>query len=404
MATLTESPQGSRNASGSSRDWLILALLLAFPSAGFLQKYSGLAGLVGYGIAVVAVVFFVRNSNARCGPWCRRHYRVLAALALVGLAVIFTIGYPIEDGRGHLKSSDRDEGLNLAVSRLVAGQTPYYPPSSEAGPLSVLPGSILLAAPFVALGNSAYQNWFWLAVFLVCAVRLFRDHALALCLLAIPLAVSPAAQYEFISGGDLIANGIFVAAFSLLALNRWSSPSAPNWSRWLCCVLLGVALASRANFLLLTPLFGAVVWRIAGFRNALAATAVVVLTAAAITLPFYLNDPAGFTPLMSKQKLAGVDHALPWASKAMIGATVLTAILCGWRLLAYRSNDPITAFFRGCTIVTLTPMLCVVLLSSAIHSDPDFSFMTDRFGLMYIFFALLGWGGHWFHKSTNIIE
>ena len=403
MATLTEIPIAPSTTGGSSRSWLVLALLLAFPSAGFIQKYTGLWGLVGYGIAVVSVVFFIRKFSDRCAPWCRRHFRLLGAIILAGLAIIFAIAYPIEDSRGVGKSSDRDEGLNLAVSRMAEGRSPYYPPGSEAGPLSVLPGSILLATPFVALGNSAYQNWFWLAVFLCCAVWMFKDRALALCLLAIPLAISPAAQYEYISGGDLIANGIFVAVFSLLALHRWSSPTAPEWSRWLSCVLLGVALASRANFLLLAPLFGAVVWRMAGFRNALAATTLVALTAAAITLPFYLNDPAGFTPLMSKQKLAGVDHALPWASKAMIGATLLAAILCGWRLLANRSNEPMTAFFRGCTLVTLTPMLCVVVLSSAINGHPDFSFMTDRFGLMYVFFALLGWGGQWFRATPNTL-
>ncbi len=403
MATLTGIPIEPSAAGGPTRSWLVLALLLAFPSAGFVQKYTGLAGLAAYGIAVVSVVFFIRKFSTRCAPWCRRHFRVLRAMVLVGLAIIFAIGYPIEDRRGPGKSSDRDQGLNLAVSRVAHGKTPYYPPGSEAGPLSVLPGSILLAAPFVALGNSAYQNWFWLTVFLLCAVRLFKDHALPLCLLAIPLALSPAAQYEFISGGDLIANGIFVAVFSLLALNRWSNPSASEWSRWLSCILLGVALASRANFLLLAPLFGAVVWRIAGFRKALAAATLVVLTVAAITLPFYLNDPGGFTPLMSKQKLAGVDHALPGASWAMIGATLLAAILCAWRLLANRSDELMTAFFRGCTLVTLTPMLCVVLLSSAINGHPDFSFMTDRFGLMYVFFALLGWGGQWFRETTNII-
>ena len=403
MATLTERSVTPSATGESTRSGLVFALLLAFPSAGFVQKYSGLAGVTAYGIAVTAVVFFIRKFSDRSAPWCRRHFRVLGAVVLVGLAIIFAIGYPIEDRRGPGKSSDRDQGLNLAVSRLAHGKTPYYPPGSEAGPLSVLPGSILLAAPFVALGNSAYQNWFWLAVFLVCAVRLFRDHALGLCLLAIPLALSPAAQYEFISGGDLIANGIFVAAFSLLALNQWSNPSAPAWSRWLSCALLGVALASRANFLLLTPLFGTIIWRIAGFRNALAAATLVVLTAAAITLPFYLNDPAGFTPLLSKQKLAGVDHALPWASTAMIGATLLAAILCAWRLFANRGNEPTTAFFRGCTIVTLTPMVGVVVFSSAIHGHPDFAFMTDRFGLMYVFFALLGWGGRWFQDTTPTI-
>lgn len=403
MATIAENTPGSRSSSRSNRDWLVLALLLAFPSAGFVQKYTGLAGLAAYAIAVVAVMFLMRKFSGFYAPWCRRHFRILGALVLAGLALCFTIVYPIEDGRGPGKSSDRDEGLNFAVGRMVEGRTPYYPPGTEAGPLSVLPGSIALAAPFVALGNSAYQNWFWLTVFLFCAFLLFKDNALALCLLAVPLALSPAAQYEFISGGDLIANGIFVAAFSLLALNRWSDPSATAWSRWPACVLLGIGLVSRANFILLAPLFGAVVWRLAGFRNAFAATTLVVLTAVAITLPFYLNDPGGFTPLMSRHKLAGVNHALPWASTAMVAATLLAAMLCAWRLFANRDAEPITAFFRGCTIVTLTPMVCVVLFSSAVNGYPDFSFMSERFGLMYVFFALLGWGGRWFGESPDTI-
>lgn len=400
MATLTqESPEPS-DVGGSNRGWVVLALLLAFPSAGFVQKYTGLAGLAAYVLAVVAVVFFVRNFSASCAPWCRRHFRALGAMVLVGLAVCFAIGYPIEDRRGPGKSSDRDQGLNLAVTRLEELKTPYYPSNPVAGPLSVLPGSILLATPFVALGNSAYQNWFWLTVFLYCAFVVFRDNALALCLLAVPLGLSPAGLYEFISGGDMISNGIFTAAFSLLALERWSSPSAPAWSRWLSCVLLGVALASRANFLLLTPLFGAAIWRIAGVRNAFVAAFLVTLTATAITLPFYFNDPAGFTPLMSRYKLAGADHALPWASTAMIGATILAAGLCALRLLGRRNDQTIIAFFQACTIVTLTPMICTVLLSSVVKGYPDFSFMCDRFGLMYVFFALLGWGGQWFKTPS----
>ena len=37
MATLTEIPIAPSTTGGSSRSWLVLALLLAFPSAGFIQ-------------------------------------------------------------------------------------------------------------------------------------------------------------------------------------------------------------------------------------------------------------------------------------------------------------------------------------------------------------------------------
>jgi hypothetical protein len=117
------------------------------------------------------------------------------------------------------------------------------------------------------------------------------------------------------------------------------------------------------------------------------------LTAAAITLPFYIHDPAGFTPLLTRQKLAGADHMLPMASQAMIGMTVFAAMLGAWILWRRKSVNAIPEFFRCCTWVTLTPIVAVVLFSSWISGFPNFSFLRDRFGLMYVFFAIFGWGG-----------
>lgn len=371
--------------------WM-LALLLAFPSLGFVQKYTGLAGAAVYVALVIGLVFVTAVLWRRAAPWLRQHFRKLAVLSILGLAAGFVILNPIEDGRGPGKSSDRDEGLEMAVTRMAQGETPYYPSNRIAGPLSVLPGSMFLAAPFVALGNSGYQNVFWLAVFLIAACAYFRDTAAALYLLTVPLGLSLAAQYEFVSGGDLISNGIFVAVFFLLALQSWSVSTTPAWQRWLACLLLGVGLASRANFILLVPLFGAAMWRLAGWKNAVTTTALVGLTAAAVSLPFYLHDPAGFTPLLTRQKLAGADHTFPWASHAMIGMTVLAAMLGAWLILCRKPARTIPLFFRCCTWVTLTPILAAVLLSSWISGFPDFSFLRERFGLMYVFFAILGWG------------
>jgi len=389
---------------GGSRltDRVILALLLAFPSTGFVQKYAGLAGVAGYVAAVVAAVLLAGRFAPRFAPWLRRSFRLLAGVSVGGLLAGYLLLHPIEDGKGPGKSSDRDEGLELAVTRMAAGETPYYPPNNPvAGPLSVLPGSIFLAAPFVALGSVGCQNVFWLAVLLFVAARWFGDKALALCLLAVPLALSPAAQYEFVSGGDLIANGVFVAVFFLFALVAWRKPDAPAWWRWAGAVLLGIGLASRPNFLLLAPLFSALVWRDAGFRRALQASAVVGLVALAAIVPFYLRDPAGFTPLMARQKLAVVDQALPWASRAMIAATLMVALVAAWRLWRGPAADPVGAFFRWCAIVTLTPMIAAVACASVWQGALDFSFNRDRFGLMYVGFALLGWGGRWFRGGAN---
>jgi len=381
------------------RSLLVLVLLLAFPSSGFVQKYSGLGGVVGYVVLVAAALVVPWRMRGWLAPWLRRHFRALSVMSLAILAICFAIAYPIENRRGLGKSSDRDDGLNLAVTRMAEGKTPYYPSDKFAGPLSVLPGGILLAAPFVALGTSGYQNVFWLAAFLLAAWWRFRDPGLAIVLLTVPLALSPAALYEYISGGDMLANGIYVAAFFLLALRSFTQPQVPRWASWLACVLLGVGLASRPNFLLLMPLFGAVLWRREGLRQALAACGLAVLVAAAVTAPFYLNDPAGFTPLLARGKLAIIDHVLPMASKAMIGVTALLGIIGAWALLRASAGDLLGSFFRWCTWVTLCPMVCAVALSTGVGRHLDFSFMSDRFGLMYVPFALFGWGGRWWHDA-----
>ncbi len=371
----------------------ILALLLAFPSSGFVQKYTGLLGVLIYLALVFVAVFIIWRWIPRVSPWLGKHFRVLAALTLISLTAGFILLHPLEAGRGVGKCSDRADGLNLAVTRMADGLNPYYPACKYAGPLSVLPGSIVISAPFVALGNSGYQNIFWLGAFLLGASYFFKDKGRGLCLLALPLALSPAEQYEFVSGGDLIANGIFVALLLLVTLKSWSQVSSPVWLRLLSCLLLGMGLASRANFILLVPLFAATLWRMTTLGRAFTASALVVMVASLITLPFYLHDPAGFTPLLSRQKLAIVDHALPWASKMMIGLTAIAALSGAWALLRRSCSDPIQSCFRWCTLVTLCPMVCAVTLSSMIIGKVDFSFMHDRFGLMYVFFALLGWGG-----------
>jgi hypothetical protein len=393
----SDSPQsgGTLRAAWPGWQFIVWVLLLAFPSSGLMQKHSGLAGVAGY-VAMVAVVLWLLWRFGACvAPWLRRYFWGLSVLLLAGLAVGFAVVHPIEDGRGLGRSSDRDDALNLAVTRMAEGQTPYYGSDKFAGPLSVLPGAVVLAAPFVALGNSGYQNLFWLAVFLGAACWWCRDRALALCLLGVPLLLSPAALYEYVSGGDLLANGIYVAVFFLVALRAWSNPQRSRWSGWLACVLLGLGLASRPNFLLLMPLFGALLWRTVGVRQAAVAAGLVVMVSVALTLPFYLHDPAGFTPLLARGKLAVIDHVMPSASMVMIGLTALLGILGGWWMLLFPAAEWQQSFFRWCTGVTICPMVCAVALASVWGGQLDFGFMGDRFGLMYVPFALLGWGGRW---------
>ena len=202
----------------------------------------------------------------------------------------------------------------------------------------------------------------------------------------------------------MLANGIFVALLLLAVVKTWSQPLTRGWMRWGACVLLGIGLASRANFFLLTPLLGMLLWRQAGFRRAFLALAVAGLVAVAITLPFYLNDPGGFTPLLARQKLSVGGGNLPWAGQAIIAATFLTALIGAWRLWRAARGPLAPLFFRWCALVTVTPMIGAVLVSSWIQGRPDFEFMRDRFGLMLVCFGLLGWGGRWLREPSGKSE
>lgn len=385
------SHDGFQSHSPHSHSWRqgsVLGILLALPSTAFVQKYAGMIGVVLYVPLMCAACRLLFLWFPRFGPWIRKHLAVLTTTFCIGLVGIHLGLHPVEDGKGPGKSSDRDEGLEMAVSRLLEGRNPYYPSNHVAGPLSVLPGAIVLASPFVLLGAVGLQNTFWLIAFLAVAASTFRNGAFALALLAMSLALSPALQYEYVSGGDLIANGIYVAVFLWFAIRTWSADTLrPAWALT-AALLLGVGFASRANFILLLPLFSAWIWKHGGYQRSLVASAFVVFAFAAITLPFYLFDPPAFTPLMSRNKL-DLPLLPSWTGAAIIGATALCSVGLALKFLRGPSL-PLQRFFQASAVVTLVPMVLPVLALSFAKGRPDFSFLHDRFGLLYVFFALLG--------------
>jgi hypothetical protein len=378
----------SRLKNLSEQPW-VLGLLVAFPSSGIVHKYTGTFGLLGYLLGVIVIFSVLKKFGLPFSKWWRKNFKFTAAAVFLAFAACFAVVYPIENSKGPGKSSDRDQGLNISAGKLMHGENPYYEDEPDAGPLSVLPGSIILASPFVAAGNSAYQNLFWLAAFVVFAAFLFRDRMLALTLIAVSLALSPSAMHEFISGGDLMSNGIYVAVFSILALRAWTSENPKNAWRWVSLILFGMALASRPNFLFILPLFGALLWRETSFGKAITASSSVFLAFCALTLPFYFSDPDGFTPLVARAKIE--IPGIPWASVAVIIITAALTIASSFALLLRRNDNPTVAFARKCALVILAPMIAMVILRSISSGGLDFEFMRDRFGLMYLPFALIGW-------------
>lgn len=377
----------------------VFSLLFAFPSLPLLHRYLGLAGVFGY-VAFVAFGWFViRRYLPRVEAWSGRRFWLLCGVLLAGLAVVFAIGYPLENARGVANSSDRDTGLNLAVERLLDGETPYYPPNDKAGPLSLLPGAIALGVPFAVAGNSAYQNLFWVLAFLITLAWWPAGRPLALALTVGMMALSPAAQHEFISGGDMLSNGLYVPVAMLLCLALARRHPSPAGLIAAASLLLGICLASRPNYGLLLPPFAVAVWRLAGFGRACLSAGIAGVVALGLCLAFYLPDPAGFTPLPTGNKLAAIDLVYPYASKCVILGTLGLTFLAAGFLLKSRPDRVAGDLFRWSALVTLFPMLAAVLLFSWIGGGLDLGFIRDRYGLMYLPFAMIGFGIPLFRSS-----
>jgi hypothetical protein len=309
----------------------------------------------------------------------------LAGATLLALVVIFAIVYPIANSGVVGGGTDRDEALNIAVQELLNGRYPYYPKTYLQAPISPLPGSVLLAMPFVVLGNSAYQNIFWIAVFYLLVARYFADQRVALLLSWTALALSPLFWQEFVTGGDLLANSLFVCVFTILMGRIQLQPDANTQQKIAIALLLGVGLASRPNYLLLLLPIGSLLWQARGWRVAAAYTALTLLIAAIITLPFYFYDPAGFSPLHTFRKVDQFSTLLPFAGMLILLLSGLTAVLLALRPLLARP----AAFFRACALPQAVPIVAG-LIFYAIARRLDYTF--PGYGFSFMWFGLLAAG------------
>src|SRR5439155_5860118 len=139
-------------------------LILFLASSGTVQQYLGLAGVAAYlGGLVVAVPVLERLALPFfLGRVSERRALQLALATYVVLVVAFAIVYPHANSHGATAGSDRDDAADIATRHLFHLQYPYSTPTYLGNLVSQLPGALLLDAPFVALGRSAYQNLFWL--------------------------------------------------------------------------------------------------------------------------------------------------------------------------------------------------------------------------------------------------
>lgn len=397
------------NAASPSRGhakWAALGLgvSLCVPSLGVVQRYFGNWSTLIYLLAGAAGVLLLLRYRVAVRQWAaRRSQRQviwLTGLTFVVILAALIVVYPMANSNRPGAGSDGDDALNVAVNELIHGRYPYYPKTYLDNPISPLPGAVLLAVPFVLLGSSAYQNFFWLCVFFMAMRTYLHGSRSALLLVWVILALSPAFWYALVTGSDYIANALYVLLFSLWLI-RAASRSGGGVKAMLLAGLLGIGLASRANFLLLTPLLFVALGRVADWKTAFRLTVITGLAYGTVTLPFYLFDPRGFSPLHTTDELGRFDVLLPHAGLIIPLLTAALAILLalwlgawpervnGDRLQAARgriyADDVITAFFRNSAFVLALPVFCGLALYCIGLRRPYFGFAA--FGLFFLFFG-----------------
>jgi hypothetical protein len=353
----------------SRADGIGLWFALVFPSSFIVRKYLGWESTIAYAIVVAAILAFAPRWVTRLSD--RTVFWLWLAI-MGGIVAAFVLIYPVVNTHVPGVGSDDDDALEAATRALFAGHSPYGVRTYLGNAVHHLPGAFLLAAPFVWLGSSALQNLFWLTAFFVC---LARQHGARTALsMAWPIVLlSPAVMHDMVTGTGYLSNAISVALLLWwLIRTRHRDLAAVAW---------GVALASRANFILLVPLAFAALRQAADWKTAVRATSLTCLTIACLALPFYLHDPSHFTPLEGANRLLVFDQLVPHLGVALMAAMAALAIF-----LSFRQNSA-SALFRNCALVQAFPSVAGVVLGSMLNGRVDLTYA--RYGAFFAWFVFV---------------
>jgi hypothetical protein len=380
-------------------NWQVIGftLSLLIPSAAVLQKYFNIVGVAVY-IIIASLVLLLGHKYVLTGLTSRitdKQVLWITAATFVILLATFWVFYPLASSGLFGPGSDRDEALNIATTELLGGHYPYHAKTYLGNPISPLPGSLVLAVPFVLLGNSAYQNLFWLFAFLFTMNSYLKDQRLALLVLWVTITFSPIILQEYVTGGDFLANSIYVLLFTMWMVNAIPQDGLSGWRKFLLAVLLGVGLASRTNFALLLPLVFSALVQSAGWKSAIKYITFTGLTLGLVTIPFYLYDPQGFSPLHTANKLAQFQTILPFAVVLVPVVSGIIALI----LSIHYTNACLPVLLRNCAIVLAFPVLSGTVLQSINNRNLDFSF--TGFGLSFLFFGVVAFSPMLFRNKHS---
>jgi len=357
------------------------ALVLVVPSLGAVQHSPlGVVGAIVYLVigSAFSAAFYLwghrlfPNLSQNAARWC-------AAITIVLVSVCSIVAVPLANASKLPGASVRDETIDLGVRELLHGRYPYYVSVSQRELMTNLPGSLFLATPFTLLGRGSYQNYFWVAICFFMLAAFFRDARMTLLLLwGMPLG-SPVIIHELVGGSDMLANAIYILA-AVIGVVYYARLT--RWQKVALAVFSGLAFSSRPNFLLLAPLIFSYQLQNAGWKEALRYSLVVAVVFCAVTLPFWLYDPSGFSPLHVTRFVDCFDPIIPHSLLLICGTWAAVAVAVS---LLRLGNHPLRLLW-GCALIQAVPTAFGIPLASILAGRFEVA-QYSNFGLSFLFFA-----------------
>ena len=378
------------NSGGNTRLAVVggFSILLLVPSFDTVLKYTGVIGLIGYFLSGFAGLYVFDRFLAKWVINSLREKPVLsaaiAAFILAILIAIAAVGYPIANSGRFGGGSDIDDAMLIGAGEILEGRYPYYPKTYLGGYLSPMPGTLLLSVPFVAAGLLPYQNLFWLAFLFFTARNILKNSAIALGVAMTPVLTNPTFYQVLVTGSDHAANSIYVLVGMWATVRSVSERQTIWWKKVLAAAFLGFGLSSRSVFLFLMPLLFSLLFQTSGLREALKYVGLVLVIFCAVTLPFFLYDPAAFSPLIvHAEKTRLLENVLPHAGLIIGGTTLVLSLI----LSLQRMTSDCAILFRNSAIVQLFMLLFASILWVIYIGQLSLFLGTIGYGMFALFFA-----------------
>ena len=359
---------------------------LILPSVYTIQKHIGNGATCIFVTTGLIVAFFLCMTRMKIvlTTISKRMSLVLSVCIFTVLIVLFALIYPYADSGTIGGGSDRDDALNVAATELVNQRYPYSQSTYLGNPITPFPGAVILSLPFFLLGNSAYQNLFWIAVGYLAAWKFLNDSRLALIFL-IAITLTPVSLQQLVTGGDLVTNALYVFVPIVMLLNITSGNSHRLKFSIPFAILLGISISSRSNYLLLFPLILGLSLYSRHWKASLVYFAIPLSTFMAITLPFYMSNPEHFSPLHTISKFSQMNEVLP------LGTIIVPTSCLIITLLLVRGNKECSSikFFRDVSVSQGYLVLLTGILLSIQSAVLDIT--VSEFGIVCLCFGVIGY-------------